>query len=166
MGKIIYFRDLEKRGRSMKINDVADYFIYMDNKNEIFNMTQLKVQKLCYYAQAWSLVWNERELFKESFEAWVHGPANRNLYKKYKSYGSNPIIKPSLEINEKQIEHNNLKILNLVWRDYASYEAKELERMTHLEDPWLITRGNLKAYEKCSEVIDNKIIENYYKQFV
>ncbi|MBD5559274.1 MAG: DUF4065 domain-containing protein [Clostridia bacterium] len=37
-------------------------------------ITTMKLQKLLYYAQVWSLVWDENELFPEKFEAWANGP--------------------------------------------------------------------------------------------
>ena len=33
-------------------------------------MTTWKLQKLVYYAQAWSLVWDDDALFDEEIEAW------------------------------------------------------------------------------------------------
>ena len=32
-------------------------------------MTAMKLQKLLYYSQAWSLVWDEKPLFPERIEA-------------------------------------------------------------------------------------------------
>ena len=58
---------------------VADYFLYKANK-EKKPITNKKLQKLVYYAQAWSLVLNNKKLFSEPIEAWVHGPAVRSLY--------------------------------------------------------------------------------------
>ena len=37
-------------------------------------MSTWKLQKLCYYSQAWSLVWDEEPLFSEDIQAWAHGP--------------------------------------------------------------------------------------------
>jgi uncharacterized phage-associated protein len=43
-------------------------------------MTAWKLQKLIYYSQAWSLVWDERPLFNERIEAWANGPVCPDLY--------------------------------------------------------------------------------------
>ena len=40
--------------------DVAKYILEKQG-----DMSTMKLQKLCYYAQAWSLVWDDRELFPE-----------------------------------------------------------------------------------------------------
>jgi hypothetical protein len=42
--------------------------------------TAWKLQKLVYYSQVWSLVWNERPLFNERIEAWANGPVVPDLY--------------------------------------------------------------------------------------
>ena len=50
-------------------HDVAAYIL--QKKGE---MTAMKLQKLVYYSQAWSVVWDERPLFHEKIEAWANGP--------------------------------------------------------------------------------------------
>ena len=53
----------------MTVLDVAAYILERQG-----SMTTMKLQKLVYYCQAWSLVWDERPLFDESIEAWANGP--------------------------------------------------------------------------------------------
>ena len=43
-----------------------------------------KLQKLCYYAQAWTLAWTGKPLFPEDFEAWRNGPVCRPLFVRHK----------------------------------------------------------------------------------
>jgi len=40
----------------------------------------MKLQKLCYYAQAWHMVWEDETLFDEDFQAWANEPVCRSLY--------------------------------------------------------------------------------------
>jgi hypothetical protein len=49
--------------------DVAAYIL--EKKGE---MSAWRLQKLVYYSQAWSLVWDERPLFDEPIQAWANGP--------------------------------------------------------------------------------------------
>ena len=42
-------------------HDVASYIL-----RELGKTTTMKLQKLVYYSQAWSLVWDEKALFQES----------------------------------------------------------------------------------------------------
>ena len=46
------------------IFDVARYILEVKG-----SMSTMKLQKLCYYCQAWSLVWDDSPLFDEDFEA-------------------------------------------------------------------------------------------------
>ena len=56
------------------IFDIANWFLHK------VTCDQKKLQKLCYYAQAWHLAMYGSELCTASFEAWVHGPVNRMLW--------------------------------------------------------------------------------------
>lgn len=49
--------------------DVAGYIMEKTGIKSI-----MKLQRLCYYAQAWALVWDDAPLFKEDFQAWATGP--------------------------------------------------------------------------------------------
>ena len=62
-----------------KVVDVAAYVL-----QERGPMTAWKLQKLVYYCQAWSLVWEETALFEEPIEAWANGPVVRALYDLHK----------------------------------------------------------------------------------
>ena len=63
----------------MDILDVARTFLYMDS------MSHKKLQKLCYYAQAWYVTIKNKPLFEDDIEAWVHGPVVPSLYSQYKT---------------------------------------------------------------------------------
>ena len=67
------------------IYDVADWFLSKSI------MTHKKLQKLCYYAQAWSLALNDYKLVNTDFQAWIHGPVSYPLYEKFKKFGYEPI---------------------------------------------------------------------------
>ena len=57
--------------------DTATYIL-----EKLGPMSTMKLQKLCYYSQAWSLVWDEEPLFPEEFEAWANGPVCSELFHK------------------------------------------------------------------------------------
>lgn len=101
-------------------------------------VTNLKLQKLLYYAQAWFLVNNDgKKLFPEDIEAWQYGPVVPSVYKKYKSFGRNPI---EIDCNfEKDFEHlpkNIREYLSEFCEKFLSLSAAELVGMTHQETPW------------------------------
>ncbi len=55
-------------GMNSNVLNVAAYILQKSGA-----MTTWKLQKLCYYSQAWSLAWTGEPLFNEDFEAWDNG---------------------------------------------------------------------------------------------
>ena len=55
--------------------DTAKYIL-----EQFGSMSTMKLQKLCYYSQAWSLVWDDSPLFEEDFQAWANGPVCPELF--------------------------------------------------------------------------------------
>jgi len=152
-------------GYYMKKNSyeiIADYFIGFANETGSL-ITNLKLQKLVYYAQAWSLGLNNNELFSEEFEAWVHGPVLRDLYNKYRTNKWNPINKDvKLSEVKKQLNEDNLKLLQEVADTYFELDAYKLEKLTHNEEPWIEARSNLAENEPCANKISNLTMRRYY----
>src|ERR1700689_4301222 len=66
------------KGKPVSVLDVASYIL------EKQPLTAWKLQKLVYYCQAWSLVWDEQPLFKERVLAWANGPVVKELYDQHK----------------------------------------------------------------------------------
>ena len=56
--------------------DVAKYILEKSGE-----MSTMKLQKLCYYSQAWSLVWDDSPIFMEDFQAWANGPVCPSLFR-------------------------------------------------------------------------------------
>jgi uncharacterized phage-associated protein len=69
--------------RAMSIDDVCDYIIARCAEAEV-GLNVLKLQKLLYYVQAWHLAFFGKPLFEGHFQAWVHGPVNREIYDRFK----------------------------------------------------------------------------------
>lgn len=59
--------------------DVAKYILHKKGP-----MTTMKLQKLVYYCQAWSLVWDGKPIFEEKIQAWASGPVVRELYNEHR----------------------------------------------------------------------------------
>ncbi len=150
----------------------AKYFAYLIAKYFIWRAQQArgrisnkKLQKLLYYAQAWHLVFYDKPLFRESIEAWVHGPAVREVYAKYRKYGFQPI--------EEQIEDSTISgisdnqdtdLLDEVWRVYGKCDADYLERLTHSELPWREAREDVSPDEFSSNIIKLETMRDYYRE--
>lgn len=162
MGKVLQL--LHRRGGMVMIFDVANYIISLAKANEESFVTPLKLQKLCYYAQAWSMVWDDKPIFDEEFEAWAHGPANYDLYKKYEDRGYFPIYEIDEDFNANILSDEQKETIEAVWDAYGMYDGKYLENLTHEEDPWIIARGDCGLGERCNEVITLESMKEYYSK--
>lgn len=148
--------------REVTYQDVADYFLAV-SKNSGEPITNLKLQKLVYYAQAWFLANKSEPLFKAKFQAWVHGPVIPDLYEKYKKFGSTPIV-ADVDINDvkKRFNSDQLEFLDEVTRVYMPRGAYELELMTHQEEPWVQSRDGLEPDQPSNAEISEELMRSYY----
>lgn len=157
MGKVIY---LYKGGNNMKreisVFDVASTFLTYGE------MTHKKLQKLCYYAQAWNLALYKSRLFNSGFEAWVHGPVCKELYEQYKGFGWNAI--PLTKERPTNIDEPTLDMIDVVYETYGDFSGDELEMLTHAEEPWKKARLGLEEWEPSNNIIDETIMGNYYSK--
>lgn len=148
------------------INDVADYVILSLNSDESFSLINLKLQKLMYYIQAWSLGINKVPFMKAHFEAWVHGPVCRQLYDRFKAsknlysfIGTDDILNRNVaDILAKE----DKEFVSYILENYARYSGSQLEQMTHNEQPWIEARRGLAPMEHCENEITNASMEVYY----
>lgn len=137
--------------------DVADYFIGLANETGSF-VSNLKLQKLVYYAQAWHLALYDRPLFPEEFEAWVHGPVIPALYEQYKSFGWRPIL---VDVAP-ELPDDVVQFLAQVADEYFACDAYELEQMAHAEAPWNWARGDLPPDAPSDRMIQKAWMQEYY----
>ena len=123
-------------------------------------MSTMKLQKLCYYSQAWSLVWDDTELFSEEFEAWANGPVCKELYDATR--GMFTVTAKDEPGNSNNLSENQKDSINLVLDYYAKHNAQWLSQLTHMEDPWLQARVNVPAGESSSNIITKESMALYY----
>ena len=140
-----------------KAMDIAKYFI-----NEL-HPEPLKLQKLLYFAQGFSYAFYDKELFNDDFEAWVHGPVIPSIYHEYKSYEYNPI---DLNYNLKEFSNDVIDLLEYIKKNYAKYDAKYLEEITHKEEPWLLSHTGLDPDERSDKTIPKSNIAAYFTSYV
>jgi uncharacterized phage-associated protein len=125
----------------IKALDAARYLLYRFNDRGE-HLTNLKLQKLLYYCQAWHLAHYSEPLFKEPVEAWVHGPVVASVFGEFKKYGWSLILEP-IDITEFDISEADCRHIDSVIDAYGHLRATELEDLTHSEDPWRVARQNL-----------------------
>lgn len=141
----------------MKIMKVAKYLIYLASKDEGYNLTPLKLQKLLYYCQGFSYAWDGQQLFSEEFEAWKYGPVNRDVYDVFKMYGNAVIpFDEGKKINKTKKNKDSVETIQAVWDNFKEYGAFDLVEMTHSEKPW-------KESYPAGNDITNKQIRKYFQ---
>ncbi len=122
--------------------DVAHFYLSKAKPDDGDFMTNMRLQKLAYYAQGLSLAILGCPLFEEEFEAWDLGPVIPELWKTYRHFGALPIPQESEEVARSRFSLEQLQVLNLVYQEYGQYSGWKLSKMTHSEPPWLTTPKN------------------------
>lgn len=132
--------------------DVARYFLFLASEEEGELVSNMKLQKLVYYAQGFCLAITGSPLFAEDVQAWIHGPVVPSLYHAFKGY-ANGTIPPPEEIDLSIYPAEVLAILNDVYAVYGQYSASGLRALTHSDPPWkyaipgsVITQAALRDY--------------------
>ncbi|MBC8947343.1 Panacea domain-containing protein [Xenorhabdus indica] len=137
--------------------DVADYFLACCNEESGDTISNLKLQKLVYYAQGFSLALLKKPLFKEQIEAWMHGPVVPAIYRKYKEHGNQALpIPTNLDLNKFSDDEKGL--LNEVYDVFGQFSAWKLRNMTHEEAPW---KNNYIEGVGC-QVISHEELKDYF----
>lgn len=144
----------------LTVEQVADYFLLQVDEDAGDVMTNLRLQKLVYYAQAWHLAIVGKPLFQDDVEAWVHGPVVPRLYYAYRDYGWQPIPRPDRDAVA--MGDQTRELLDEVWDTYGQFSAKALENLTHSEDPWSDARSGYEPGTLCQEVISKEAMRLYY----
>ncbi|MCS3839524.1 putative phage-associated protein [Pseudomonas sp. JAI111] len=115
--------------------DAAKFFLAQANEDAGDLVSNLKLQKLVYYAQGFHLAVFDRPLFDEQIEAWTHGPVVPSVYHHYKQHGSGSIPFPT-DFDANVFSVQQMDLLNEVQQIYGQYSAWRLRELTHEEAPW------------------------------
>ena len=123
------------------IFDVADYI-----QSSVPDAQGMRLQRLCYYAQAWSLAQSGKPLFNEDFYAWTTGPVCTQL------------IDTSL-LNAGSVSNLTIEqklCIDAMLAQYGGKDERWLAQLPSTETPWieahkqgggtLITKQSMKEY--------------------
>src|SRR4051812_44914064 len=121
---------------------VANFFIEKAIAGECFDLTQMKLQKLVYYAHGWHLGLSGDPLFLEPVQAWTYGPVIYSLRKEFGEFGANPIDRKARGIKwdggtltdfdfELEDSERMTPFLQKIWHVYRGLSAVQLTNMTH-----------------------------------
>lgn len=141
---------------------VAD-FLLLESRERGELLTNLKLQKLLYYADGWYAVdiVGGRPLFDEQFQAWVHGPVLPSQYRRFKEYKWRPI--DAEIVSPVDMPGPVAKHLQEVIDVFGSETAVMLELMTHRERPWMEARGGLPSDAPSNALISKITMKQYFE---
>lgn len=140
----------------VSVFDVAKYILH-----ECGKMSTWKLQKLCYYAQAWQLAWTGNELFSEDFEAWANGPVCPELFREHK--GKFVIEESELEKGSAEaLSEDEKESVDIVLKGYGDRDPYDLREQSHSEPPWKDARQGLPDGAKSNALISKSSIGEYY----
>ena len=135
-------------------HDAAAYILAKRGKTPA-----MKLHKLLYYSQAWSLVWDDRPLFRDRIEAWANGPVVRNVYNTTR--GSYLVTKCG-KGDPSNLDQDAIETVNAVLDHYGHRSSAYLSELTHREDPWRLARGGLFPGERGDRPITHASMALYY----
>ncbi len=93
----------------------------------------LKLQKLCYYAQGYSLALWQKPIFDDRIEAWEHGPVVPAVYHQYKEHGRISIPATG---EKPELEQWRIEVLEMIYARLGWMTSWNLRNQTHMERPW------------------------------
>jgi uncharacterized phage-associated protein len=135
-------------------HDVAAYILERHGP-----ISAMKLQKLVYYAQAWSLVWDDRPLFPERIEAWANGPVVRDLYERHRGQFE---IRDWPAGDPHSLAPEERATIDAVLGFYSDKPAQWLSDLTHREGPWREARRGAPEGARSTAVISPDSMRAYY----
>jgi len=160
--ELIVTKSIKEKVESKTVNvfDVSSYILL-----KLGELTTIKLQKLVYYCQAWSLVWDESPLFSERIEAWANGPVIPDLFFAHKGF---------FRISNKDIPIGNLgklteiqkETINSVLDFYGNKSAQWLVSLSHMESPWMEARRGIPEGVGSRLEIPIDSISEYYSSLM
>ncbi|TCF21125.1 phage protein [Bifidobacterium longum subsp. longum] len=120
------------------IFDVAAYVL-----DKLGVMTTMKLEKLCYYSQAWA-----------------NGPVCPDLYHAHK--GMFKITRGDIHGDPSNIDEDGTSTIDAVLNAYGKMGAYQLSELTHSERPWRDARGDLPQGAICNTEITEAAMAEYY----
>ncbi len=154
----------------------ANQFLFFGERDGI-SITQMKLQKLLFYAHAWHLAHKGIPLFEEDFEAWPWGPVVRDIYNQTRRFGHAPVserISHLQRVGENPLDWrfsvpppiddpDTREFVSAVWDSHKDYTAVQLSNSTHAPDePWTIVKERYGSLDT-KPTIPNELIASVFK---
>lgn len=137
------------------VYDVAEFIL-----ESVGPISAMKLQKLVYYSQAWSLAWDEVPLFEEEIEAWANGPVVRDLFEIHR--GKFRVFPGDFHGNSANLAFEEKETIAQVIEFYGNKSPQWLSDLTHSEAPWIDARAGVPDGVRSGNVISKESMLEYY----
>jgi len=145
---------------SSKIDQISNYLI-----THLEEVTPLALEKLLFFSNGVNYALNGSRLIDEDSQAWAHGPVYPCVYNKYKKYGYKPIddgIYSTHGCLVSKLSEEEMKAIDLVIKTFGLYSPKTMEKISHLQIPWIEKRNGYSEEEAGNDIIDENTVKQYY----
>ena len=144
------------------IETIAAYIL----KNLEYPYEAMKIQKLCFYTQAWFLASHGEPFFHHDFEAWRPGPVSPSLYKYHFGRIELPdgVLVESGKVQE--LAEDDAQFIQKTLNVYGRYTGLQLANMCRSQPPWMKTRAAYKNCRQPNKIIPIENIIRYYGSFM
>jgi len=140
------------------VHDVAAYVLHKTGK-----ITAMKLQKLLYYCQAWSLVWDDRPIFHAKIEAWANGPVIPQIYRLHRQ---DYYVQHWPQGDRDSLHHDERETVRAVLSKYGDKSSQWLSELTHREKPWRDARRGLGPLDHGNNEITKAAMADYYSSLI
>lgn len=138
------------------VDDVAAAFL-----DALGPMEAMKLEKLVYYAQAWSVAAGKGLLFDLRVEAWAQGPVVPYLYRQHRQQW---FVNRWRSGRAERLDRAAQDMVSWIVDRYGSFSGAELSDLTHSEAPWLEARGDLPDGAASQNQISVASMARYYRR--
>lgn len=166
-------RDKLNELTSKRIQERLDYYAYINSRsstietvaiyvlNSKYEITNMSLQKLLYYIEAFcQIILNER-MFDNRCEAWAYGPVYPEIYEKYKLFGKEQIHVDPIDLSD-ELEERYRNLIDYVLNLFGIFNGVTLKDLSHAEEPWKKAHAGYGDMERCEEVITHESITEYF----
>lgn len=125
--------------------NVANLFLRLGERDGV-SISNMKLQKLLYFAQGHCLGSFNRPLVDEAPEAWQYGPVFPSVYHAFKQYGSQTITQLAAQYSPfdqelhpypAEVAAEDMPLVEAVWNAYKDRSPIQLSEMSHAPGgPW------------------------------
>jgi uncharacterized phage-associated protein len=141
------------------VHDVVAYIL----RKHHGKIVAIKLHKLLYYSQAWSLVWDERPLFNARIEAWANGPVVPAVYRVHRG---NYFVTEWPYGDRHALTSDEQGTVDAVLAKYGNKSSQWLSELTHREMPWINARRGIGPLEPGDREITHAAMAEYYNSLV